>query len=112
MRVFQVLLSGSIFFFIVLVTTLLVSFILPNSNFWLLFIFYLAFAMSILSFCYLISNLLQSNATLAALTGKLHMGSSDSTWCLTRPIDSQRGAEIPVTYIHIGHMNDILYGAF
>ncbi|OQR67993.1 hypothetical protein BIW11_04648 [Tropilaelaps mercedesae] len=66
-----VLLSGSILLFIVFVTTSMASFILPNSDFCLLLMFYLAFAMSILSFCYLISNILQNNATLAALTGTL-----------------------------------------
>ncbi|XP_028966862.1 ATP-binding cassette sub-family A member 1 [Galendromus occidentalis] len=66
-----VLLSGAILGGIVAISTGLISVILPNSDLLLLFIFYSTFALSLLSFCYLVSNIFQNNATLAALAGTL-----------------------------------------
>lgn len=52
------------------VCTGLISVILPNSDLILLLIFYGTFALSLLSFCYMVSNIFQTNATLAALAGE------------------------------------------
>ena len=81
----QVLLSAAILGGIVAVCTGLISVILPNSDFILLFIFYSTFALSLLSFCYMVSNIFQTNATLAALSGK---------WKIQRIDDSTRRTDI------------------